>query len=154
MYFCVIEFEVGVYDSIFSGNEQQNVFFMVYFILVFVIVTSHDVLMDVMAEVNNLGLAGSKKPHRAFIGFQLDVTRSSPGYARKNEMFYNKNILDRNDELKRRRLTRNAARSLLIISCAEPKNGERYDRFKKELTNRAKSAEPFNTVRIILYFYE
>ena len=25
MYFCVNEFEVGVNDSIFSGNEQQKV---------------------------------------------------------------------------------------------------------------------------------
>ena len=25
IYFCVNEFEVGVNDSIFSGNEQQNV---------------------------------------------------------------------------------------------------------------------------------
>ena len=27
MYFCVNEFEVGVNDSIFSGNEQQKVYF-------------------------------------------------------------------------------------------------------------------------------
>ena len=26
MYFCVIEFEVDVNDSIFSGNEQQPVY--------------------------------------------------------------------------------------------------------------------------------
>ena len=26
MYFCVNEFEVGVNDSIFSGNEQQKVY--------------------------------------------------------------------------------------------------------------------------------
>ena len=28
MYFCVNEFEVGVNDSIFSGNEQQKVYFV------------------------------------------------------------------------------------------------------------------------------
>ena len=28
MYFCVNEFEVGVNDSIFSGNEQQKVYYM------------------------------------------------------------------------------------------------------------------------------
>ena len=27
MYFCVNEFEVGVNDSIFSGNEQQKAYF-------------------------------------------------------------------------------------------------------------------------------
>ena len=27
MYFCVSEFEVGVNDSIFSGNEQQKVYY-------------------------------------------------------------------------------------------------------------------------------
>ena len=26
MYFCVNEFEVGVYDSVLSGNEQQKVY--------------------------------------------------------------------------------------------------------------------------------
>ena len=27
MYFCVNEFEVGVNDSVFSGNEQQKVYY-------------------------------------------------------------------------------------------------------------------------------
>ena len=27
MYFCVNEFEVGVNDTIFSGNKQQKVYF-------------------------------------------------------------------------------------------------------------------------------
>ena len=29
MYFCVNEFEVGVNDSIFSGNEQQKVYLII-----------------------------------------------------------------------------------------------------------------------------
>ena len=29
MYFCVNEFEVGVNDSIFSGNEQQKVYYII-----------------------------------------------------------------------------------------------------------------------------
>ena len=28
MYFCVKEFEVGINDSIFSGDEQQNVYIL------------------------------------------------------------------------------------------------------------------------------
>ena len=28
MYFCVNEFEVGLTDSIFSGNEQQKVYYL------------------------------------------------------------------------------------------------------------------------------
>ena len=30
MYFCVNEFEVGVNNSIFSGNEQQKVYIYIY----------------------------------------------------------------------------------------------------------------------------
>ena len=30
MYFCVNEFEVGVIDSIFSGNEQQKVYLRIF----------------------------------------------------------------------------------------------------------------------------
>ena len=41
MYFCVNEFQVGVNDSIFSGNEQQKVYVedLSYFLLELVVLT-------------------------------------------------------------------------------------------------------------------
>ena len=57
-------------------------------------------------------------------------------------------MLDRLERTERRILTRNGARSLLLISTAEPKITERYKVFKEELINRTESKAPFMDVGV------
>ena len=58
-------------------------------------------------------------------------------------LFFNPYVLGPQERIDRQQITRNGARSLLLISPAKPINTERYIAFKKELINRTESKEPF-----------
>jgi hypothetical protein len=110
------------------------------FFLVFVLLTSFDVLIEIMAEAYDLGLTGLNEQHRAFIGFQLDAKTRRKNHGRYPEMFFSPYALPQLETMFR---AKKGARSLLIISAAKPVNTERYERFRKELVNRTEHDEPF-----------
>ena len=106
----------------------------------FVLLTSFEVLIEIMAEAYALGLTGHYEQHRAFIGFQLDAKTRRKDYPRFPEMFFSTVAVPLIEVMFR---AKKGARSLLIISAAEPVNTDRYERFRKELVKRTRHDEPF-----------
>jgi hypothetical protein len=102
-----------------------------------------------MAEAHDLGLVSKDSPHRAFIGFQLDAKVRRDNYVRKTELFFSAYAYPPGEVMYR---AMRAARSLLIISAAEPRNNVNYRRFQNELVRRTKEVPPFNDTNI--YHYE
>ncbi|XP_028395101.1 receptor-type guanylate cyclase Gyc76C-like [Dendronephthya gigantea] len=107
---------------------------------IFVLLTSFDVLIEIMAEAHDLGLTKIKKPHRVFIGFQLDAKVRRTNYVRQSEMFFSTQPTNSLDLMYR---SKRGSRSLLIISAAQPVNNDRYEKFRKELVRRTEYVEPF-----------
>ena len=111
----------------------------IYFV-VFVLLTSFDVLIEIMAEAYDLGLTKINKPHRVFIGFQLDAKVRRKNWVRQSEMFFSTRPINSLGLMYR---SKKGSRSLLIISAAQPVNTDRYEKFRKELVRRTEYVEPF-----------
>ncbi|XP_028405467.1 receptor-type guanylate cyclase Gyc76C-like [Dendronephthya gigantea] len=111
---------------------------------VFVLLTSFDVLIEIMAEAYDLGLAGFKpdlnERPRVFIGFQPDAKIRRKNYVQYPEIFfspYAEPVLDVMFRAKK------GARSLLIISAEDPVNNARYERFRNLLVKKTENDGPF-----------
>ena len=113
---------------------------MTLLFLVFVLLTTFEVLVEIMAVAHNLGLTAKEKPHRAFIGFQLDAKIRRENYVRKSEFFFS-NVANPVGVVQYRAMR--GARALLIISAAQPRNYQRYTRFQQKLVDRTENAPPF-----------
>ena len=124
-------------------GEHDNL--ILRFSVVFVILTSFDVLIEIMAEAYDLGLTGKNRPHQAFIGFQLNAKIRRKNYIRQTEMFFSPITVSPGDVMYR---SMKGARSLLIISAAQPVNTNRYEKFRMKLVNRTINDPPFNTAGV------
>lgn len=121
---------------------------LVYFFIVFVLLTSFEVLIEIMAEANDLGLDGLCEQHRTFVGFQLDVKTLRTNYVLHPEMFYSAVALSPLEVMFR---AKRGARSLLIISAARPPNTDRYKKFRRKLVDRTEKVEPFKDITVFDY---
>ena len=98
-----------------------------------------------MAEANDLGLAGPTDQHQKFIGFQLDAKTLRKNYISYPEMFYSPIAVSPFEVMFR---AKTGARSLLIISAAQPPNTDRYEKFRKTLVERTEKVEPFKDITV------
>ena len=94
-----------------------------------------------MSQAYDLGLTGKSNPHRAFIGFQLQMALSRDIPATR-DLFRSLLAPDTEEVMFR---TKKAARSLLLISHDKPRNTELFQRFKNELINRTEYVQPFKS---------
>jgi hypothetical protein len=118
---------------------------LVIFSIVFVLLTSFDLVVEIMAQAYTMGLTETNRPHRVFIGFQLDASKRRKNYIRQSEIFFSPYAYPQTDVMYR---AMKGSKSLLIISNAEPVNTERYELFRNELVHRTEYLPPFNSTTI------
>ncbi|CAB4032083.1 atrial natriuretic peptide receptor 1-like, partial [Paramuricea clavata] len=114
-------------------------------IKVFVLLTSFDLVVEIMAQAYTIGLTETNRPHRVFVGFQLDASKRRKNYVRQSEIFFSPYAFPQVDVMYR---AMKGSRSLLIISNAEPVNTERYETFRGKLVNRTEYDPPFNSTTV------
>ena len=109
--------------------------------IVIVVLTSFNVLIEVLSEAHGMGFTGTQRPHRAFIGFELVAKNRRMMYLEPEyNMFYSPfaepaiNVTFN---------AMKAARSLLIISTPDPANTQDYLEFRNELMQRTANQKPF-----------
>ncbi|XP_046854845.1 speract receptor-like isoform X3 [Xenia sp. Carnegie-2017] len=109
-------------------------------IKIFVLLTSFPVVIEIMSQVDILGLNDLSQPRRAFIAFQLDQKKRRSDYFGETQMFYAP-LAEPVKEVQFH--ATKAARSLLVISAGVPQSRLRYEHFRQELIRRTEHEPPF-----------